>query len=118
LASPKGDSRDIRQKIINYRKYFSTGRYKRHGELFGASFNGFRMLLLANLDERRKGLCRVVREMTPSDFIWVSDQKRLFVEGAGGAIWARGGKCEDPLQSILGKLAMPTPLPGLQDLHQ
>jgi hypothetical protein len=40
--------------------------------------------------------------MQPSDFIWLVDQERMFSHGLSAKIWARGGRNEDPPQSILG----------------
>ena len=113
LASPTAGGRDLRQKILNYQAYFRTNRYRRYEELWGCKFNGFRLLFLANTSSRMAAICRLVQEMVPSDFIWVTDQGRVFEKGLGAAIWARGGKVQTPPQSILGaSLAYESPLPA------
>jgi len=109
IASPKRDHNDVRQKIINYQTYFRTGQYKRYEKIFGSRFNGFRLLFLTNSFSRFKALCRLVREMPPNDFLWLTDQEQMFASGLSAKIWARGGRDNNPLQSILGpKLAWQT----------
>lgn len=106
-----GGGRDLRQKILNYQTYFKTGRYKRYEEIWNYQFKGFRLLFLANTGSRMASICRLVQGMPPSDFIWVSDQDRMFAQGLGDNIWARGGKDQTALQSIIGpSLARPTPV--------
>ena len=102
IASPKRDHNDVRQKIINYQTYFRTGQYKRYEKIFGSRFNGFRLLFLTNSFSRFKALCRLVREMPPNDFLWLTDQEQMFASGLSAKIWARGGRDNNPLQSILG----------------
>jgi DNA-binding transcriptional ArsR family regulator len=100
-ASPGRASRkDVRTKITLYRKYFAGKGYKRYERRFGAELNGFRLLFVASSIAGRDTLCRLVQEMQPSDFVWVTDQGALFKEGIGGRIWARGGT--ETGQSILG----------------
>lgn len=112
LASPTAGGRDLRQKILSYQAYFRTNRYKRYEELWGCRFNGFRLLFLANTVGRMTAICRLVQEMVPSDFIWVTDQGRVFEKGLGAAIWARGGKDQTSPHSILGpSLAYESPEP-------
>lgn len=111
LASPSGSGRDIRQKILNYQSYFRSQRYKRYEEIWNCRFTGFRVLFLANSTERESAICRLVQEMPPNDFIWVTGGQQMFEKGLGGNIWARGGKNQGPPQSILGpKLAIETPV--------
>ncbi|MBI4659765.1 MAG: replication-relaxation family protein [Verrucomicrobia bacterium] len=103
LANGKGT--DVRQKLINYRTFLGTKRYKRYETLLKASFRGFRLLFLTHSTQRRSQLCRLVRELAPLDFIWVGDQARMFEEGLAGNIWAVGGRDHEPPQSILGSMA-------------
>lgn len=113
LASPTAGGRDLRQKILNYQAYYRTNRYRRYEELWGCRFNGFRLLFLANTAGRMAVICRLVQEMVPSDFIWVTDQGQVFEKGLGAAIWARGGKDQTPPHSILGpSLAYESSLPA------
>jgi hypothetical protein len=102
IASIDRVSKDIRRKISNYQELFRSGGYKRYESVFESKINGFRLLFLANRETRLISLCRLVREMLPSDFIWLTDQCRMFSHGLAAKIWARGGRNEDPPQSILG----------------
>jgi hypothetical protein len=97
---------DIRQKIINYQALFRNGQYKRYEKIFKAKLNGFRLLFLSNTPARLKALCRLVRQMPPTDFIWLAAQDQMFSNGLAAEIWVRGGKDDEKLQSIVGhKLA-------------
>ena len=111
LASPDRNVKDIRQKIINYNLYFDNLGYKRYEKLWGCKLNGFRLILLANTAERLVNLCRLVREMPPTDFIWLTEQSRMFEEGVSCNIWARGGNIEAPPESIFGTVCCRAPLP-------
>jgi hypothetical protein len=102
IASSKRDLKDIRQKIVNYQALFHTGQYKQYEKILKAQINGFRLLFLVNSHARHKALCRLVREMPPSDFIWLTDQDSMFSNGLSANIWARGGHHNKLLQSILG----------------
>jgi len=106
LAKTKQVSGDIRQKIVNYQMLFHNNHYKRYEKIFNTEFNGFRLLFLANMPARMKAICNLTQEIPPSNFIWVTDQKRMFSHGISAEIWARGGWHEKPAESILGhKLA-------------
>jgi len=110
IASMDRDHKDIRQKILNYQALFRSGMYKRYENLFGTNLNGFRLLFLANSTSRLISLCRLVREMPPSDFIWLTEQGKMFSQGLAAKIWSRGGKIDDLPQSIIGpKLACELP---------
>ena len=102
IASMDRASKDIRRKILNYQELFRSGGYKRYESVFESKLNGFRLLFLANSEARLISLCRIVREIPPSDFIWLTDQGRMFSHGLAAKIWARGGRNESPPQSILG----------------
>ena len=93
---------DIRQKILNYQAIFRSSAYRRHEQALGGQVNGFRVLLVADRQPRLAGLCRVVRETTPSDFVWLTDEASLSTPGIGARIWIRGGQTESPRHSILG----------------
>ncbi|MBN2138292.1 MAG: replication-relaxation family protein, partial [Sedimentisphaerales bacterium] len=67
VASPKRDMKDIRQKIINYQWYFQSGGYKRYEAIFGASLRGFRLLFLTSTNGGLVALCKLIREMEPSN---------------------------------------------------
>lgn len=110
LASSKKDSRDIRQKIINYQGCFRRRQYKRYEQLWDCGLTGFRLLFLVNTRARLAALCRLVQEMKPSDFIWLTSAEQMFASGLADTIWARGGRQDTALESILGtELACPIP---------
>jgi len=103
--------KDVRQKISNYQALFRTGHYKRYEEIYKSKYYGFRLLFLINSSSRLVSLCRLIQEMPPSDFIWLTDQERMFTNGVSAEIWARGGRYDDPPRSILGpKLACEAPV--------
>jgi hypothetical protein len=111
LASPRRHQRDVRQKIVNYQAYFRSGGYKRYQELWHCELSGFRLLFLTTSAGRLADLCRLVQEMPPSDFVWLTDERRMFEQGLSATIWARGGHDRASLQSMLGRgLAQPAPL--------
>lgn len=111
IASPKRDPRDIRQKILNYQKYFRSDRYKRYEKVWNCSLNGFRLLFLTNTDDRLLALCKLVREMPPSDFVWITSTNQMFSDGLSAEIWFRGGEHVNPPESILGsEMACRTPI--------
>lgn len=108
IASGRSGSLDIRQKILNYQSCFRMRRYERYEQVTGTRLRGFRVLFLAHTAPRLAALCRLVRETPPSDFVWLTDQDHLFARGLHAPIWARGGRIDSPLQSMLGS-EMPAP---------
>jgi hypothetical protein len=113
LASARRGAKDIRTKVINYQQYFRAGCYKRYQDLWDCALNGFRLLFLANSPARLVALCRLVQETPPSDFVWLTDRDRMFAGGVAADIWARGGKLDAPLESIVGRtMSRVAPLPG------
>jgi DNA-binding PadR family transcriptional regulator len=111
LASTKRDMSDIRQKIINYQWYFETEGYKRYEEVFKRKLIGFRLLFLTNTYGRLVALCKLTREMFPTNFVYLTECSRLFPEGASAKIWAKGGDLNGPQNSLLGSLCCNAPLP-------
>jgi DNA-binding PadR family transcriptional regulator len=109
VASPKRDTTDIRQKIINYQWYFQSCKYKRYEQVFKCKLHGFRLLFLTNSLGRLTSLCRLVQEMPPSNFVWLTECGRLFKEGVSSRIWAAGGDLQDHQESILGSLSYQPP---------
>jgi Replication-relaxation len=99
-------------KIERYQSCFRSRTYRQFGRLWNHDFHGFRLLFLCHRAECLPALCRVVTSHPPSDFIWLATQPRLFEQGASGNIWARGGRPELGLQSIVGRFAAPAPLPS------
>ncbi|MFC1765876.1 replication-relaxation family protein [Planctomycetota bacterium] len=111
IASPKRDMTDIRQKIVNYGTHFDSSRYKRYEDVFKCKLNGFRLLFLVNTPGRLVALCKLIQEMQSTDFVWLTEYRRMFDGGVSAAIWAKGGDLQDPQQSILGSLCCRAPLP-------
>ena len=106
LVSSKGKPTHVRQKIINYQALFGSGKYKRYEKIFKVNLNGFRLLFLSSTPAKLKALCKLAREMPPTDFVWLADQDQMFSNGLSAEIWVRGGKDNEKLQSIIGpKLA-------------
>ncbi len=111
MATLKREPRDIRQKIINYQGYFRSNRYKRYEEHWRCRFKGFRLLFLAHTNSRLAVLSRLVREMPPSDFIWLTNLNHMFAQGLSAEIWISSGKQEAKPGSILGpSLACQAPI--------
>ena len=111
VASPKRDMNDIRQKIINYQWYCHRETYKRYEDVFECKLRGFRLLFLTNTHGRLAALCKLTQEISPREFVWLSEVGRLFEEGVSANIWAIGGGLHTPQGSILGSLSCQVPLP-------
>ena len=92
---------DIRHKIISYQALYRSNQYKRYKFFFDAELNGFRLLFLTASPGRKKSICDLLQTMSPSDFIWVADQEKMFSSGISAEIWARGGRYDKPPESIL-----------------
>ena len=116
IVSQDRNPKDIRQKIVRYQALFRSGEYKKYESVFDSNLNGFRVLFLVNSFTRLISLCRLVREMPPSNFIWLTEQEQMFSHGLSAQIWARGGLNEESPQSILGPgLACELPLLEIGD---
>jgi len=102
VASLKRGPEDIRQKVLNYQRYFQSRRYKRYEKTWNSRFNGFRLLFLANTTSRLTLLCRLIQEMPPSGFIWATDLEQMFSQGLSAETWVRGGRQDASPESILG----------------
>ena len=111
MTGRKGNTNTIHHKILCYQELYRNKHYKRLEEAFGSEFNGFRLLFLVSTDARVVALCRFVKTTQSSDFIWLTDQTRMFDHGLSANIWVRGGRYEDPRESILGpSLASESPI--------
>ena len=114
-ASPKRAPNDFRQKIECYREYFRSGAYKQFGSVWDCEFHGFRLLVLSNTHSGASRLGRLIQEMRPSEFVWLTHETLLTDDGAGADIWSRGGRTDRPAESILGPmLSHASPLPPLK----
>lgn len=106
---------DIAGKIINYLHYWDKGLYKQYEQVWKCSFNGFRLLFVANSVQRCNGICRLVSELgNASNFVWLTHIKELFISGIGGHIWHSGGLLTDNCHSILGEMAFEIPIPDIK----
>ena len=114
LASGRRGAKDIRQKVINYQRYFRHAGYKRYEGIWDCTLNGFRLLFLTHTPARLAAICRLIREAPPSDFVWLTGQDRVFAQGVAADIWARGGKLDAPQESIVGAtLSRVAPMSGI-----
>jgi hypothetical protein len=103
IASANRNHKDIRQKVVKYQNLFRSNDYKHFESVFSSELNGFRLLFLSNTVSRMKSLCSFVKNMPPSNFIWIMDQDQMFRKGLFGNIWVKGGLTGKPLESIIGK---------------
>jgi hypothetical protein len=111
MTGRKGNTNNIHHKILCYRDLYRNEHYKRLEAAFDSKFNGFRLLFLAITDARVAALCRFAKTTQISDFIWLTDQTRMFDHGLSANIWVRGCRYEDPRESILGAgLASESPI--------
>ena len=111
LAGENRKPNNIRQKVLNYQALFRSKHYKRYERFFRSNLNGFRLLFLTITNSRMVSICRLIQDIPPSNFIWVTDQVRMFSYGLSAEIWACGDKKDTPLQSIMGsKPAYKSPL--------
>ena len=105
IADPKRiNDTDLRHKICVYRAYLGRGGYKRSQDrtLFQGQFRGFRLLLVSSTVQRCTALCQLVRQLPPSDFVWVTDYNAVENHGMGHPVWFAGGQTQDK-HSILGR---------------
>lgn len=111
IASPKRDMTDIRQKIINYQWYSHSLAYKRYEQVFKCQLRGFRLLFLTSTLGRLRALCELTKQLRPSNFMWLTEITRLFLDGVSAEIWIKGDDIDEPPHSILGSLCCKAPLP-------
>jgi hypothetical protein len=112
VASPSREPGDLRAKVTKYQQYFRENAYRAYERPWSATFNGFRLLILTNTPERLHSLCALVREMQPSGFVWLTCELSLTADGLAAPIWARAGRTDKPLESIVGPgMSRCTPLP-------
>ncbi len=115
LVSSQHAAKAVRQKIINYQACFRREHYKRYERIWNCRLRGFRLLFLTHSSQRMAALCRLVHDMRPSDFVWLTDRRSMIERGIWADVWARGGRFDIPLCSILDSQA-PDPAPGPGDL--
>jgi hypothetical protein len=111
MASKSNNTNNIHHKIVCYQEIYRNGNYKVLEDAIQSTLQGFRLLFLSSTETRVAALCRFIQKAQNSDFIWLSDQVRMFDHGLSANIWVRGGKYENPRESILGqKYASAIPL--------
>jgi len=93
---------DIKSKILGYQHIFRSGLYKKYEGQFQASLNGFRTLFIADTAIRFEQLCRLIRSLKSTGFIWLTDKGSMFDNGISDKIWIMGGDTEKGRYSILG----------------
>jgi len=110
-TSANRDATTILGKLQAYKELFRSAGYQRYEKILGATFRGFRVLFVAHTYARRVQLSRLVEQVKPSEFIWLTDQDRIFRDGISAEIWSRGGRIDGQPESILGPtLACRAPL--------
>ena len=111
MASKSNNTNNIQHKILCYQEIYRNGNYKFLKEVIKSGLQGFRLLFLTSTETRVAALCRFIQKAQNSDFIWLSDQGRMFDHGLSANIWTRGAKYENQRESILGpKYATDLPL--------
>lgn len=115
LTSARGRNRGLAAKIAAYQAYLQTGEYERYEEILRTKLRGFLLLLLVDGVARWASVCRLAREMPPSDFIWLTSRDQLLRAGCWSAIWSEGGRITEAPKSILGS-KMPQPCPSPSEL--
>ena len=110
LVSRNRPKASIAGKITNYKLTYKAGRYKRYEKFWNCKLHGFRLLFLTSNSSRMIKLCQLVQQMSPSDFIHITDQEAMASEGVWAKIWYKGGRLNQPQVSILGSKIPQFPL--------
>lgn len=100
LASSANNS--IANKIKNYRQMMARKSYGNYSINAPFTCKGFRVLVLTDTPQRSHQISRLVKQMPPSDFVWITDQDSLLSKGVHARIWIRGGHSDAARESILG----------------
>ena len=111
VISPQCNIQNIQQKVLTYGSYFDSDRYKHYEQTWQCKLEGFRLLFLTHTVTRLSALCHLIKEMPNTDFIWLTEQSRLFEHGISAHIWVRGGHLDIPSESIFGSLSSPMSIP-------
>lgn len=115
MTSSNPGKGDIKRKILAYKQVFGSKLYKGLEDPFKATFTGFRTLFISETESRLQQLCRLIRSMPSTDFVWLTDKDSVFENGISGRIWVKGGKEEDGRYSILGpSLAFKCQIPPIK----
>ncbi len=103
LDSGRRGGADIKGKIRRYQRIFTEESYKRYERFWKCRFNGFRLLFLTHDEARLGAMAKLVEQMPPSDFIWLTNADAMFECGIAGSVWVRGGRLDQATRSILGE---------------
>jgi hypothetical protein len=114
--STRGKRRACMQvKFDNYQKFFRGAGYKRYENVCDSALRGFRVLVITTTDVRLAALCRLLREVPSSDFVWLTTRNQLIERGCWAPIWTMASRSDDSPLSILGSQT-PRPCPGPSEL--
>jgi len=102
LSSRSTRTRDIRGKILSYQEIFRSLRYKQLEDHFELSFRGFRTLFVAHQESRLQQLCRLVKLVPSTGFVWLTSLEDVLNRGMSASIWTAGGLTNSEPRSILG----------------
>ena len=111
LSSKNPIATDISKKVIGYQSIFSNQSYNQLNGPLNSKFHGFRVLFISNTETRLRQLCKLVKSMKSTGFIWLTDKNSVFENGISDKIWIKGGDIDKECYSILGpSLATKTPI--------
>jgi Replication-relaxation len=93
----------VMQKITAYCQYFDTEAYKKYNSVFQEDFRGFRLLIVANQQERMKSLLQYVEQTNKKDidFVWFSPAECIGDNLLTDAVWNVAH--EEDLKSIMSQ---------------
>lgn len=104
LESSRSPFNTVKGKILYYQAYRDSEGYRRYEELWGERFQGFRLLLLADGQQRAAAVRSFLQKQDDVNFVWVTDRENLADRGLDGPIWTRGSS--DERVSILGSMSV------------
>jgi len=102
LSSKNPIATDIHKKITGYQRIFSNQSYKQLNGRLNSNFHGFRVLFISSTETRLRQLCKLVKSMKSTGFIWLTDKNSVFKNGISDKIWIKGGEIDKDRYSILG----------------
>jgi DNA-binding MarR family transcriptional regulator len=94
LVSGSPEASDIRSKVIRYQAAFASESYRSATPEYADAIRGFRVLIVTQSESREASLCRLLRALKPTDFVWVARLDAVVAEGFDGMIWAAGGQMD------------------------
>lgn len=78
---------DIESKICRYADFFEQNYMQFYENYFGCKFKRFRLLFIANSNQRLTSIKRIIAEHDSYGFVLISTIKELKVNGILGKIW-------------------------------